>query len=143
MRSARRCQRRSLWAIGARSSQVRSRETAAHDPRKHAWQMPFTRPDAPASKRPRAQGDAVAGQLRNPNQRCAGKVLQDGKHRATTHYLNEVTRHGAPLCTLVATYTSDLCPGFVASDVAPRTFIRHVTHSTDKFEPHKQLFLRT
>ena len=61
--------------------------------------------------------------------------MQDGKHRASTHYLNEVKRNGDPLCSSVATYLSDLCPGFVASDMAPQTFIRHVIYSTDRFEP--------
>ena len=67
-------------------------------------------------------------------------MLQDGKHRATTHYLNEVKRNGDTLCTFVAVYLSDLCPGFVASDMAPRAFVRHVIYSTDKLEPRKQLF---
>ena len=46
----------------------------AHHPWKHAWQMARAQPDAlaPASKRPRAQGDAGPGDLREPMKRCEG-----------------------------------------------------------------------
>jgi hypothetical protein len=76
--------------------------------------MPFSEWDAPASKRPRAQGYVVVGELRNPKQRCVGEMVQGGKHRGTAQYLNKVKRNADPLCT----FRCHLL-GFVASDVAP------------------------
>ena len=62
-------------------------------------------------------------------------MLQDGRRRATTHHLTEVMRNDDPLCKFVATCFADLCPVFVASEVAPPTMVRHVIYFADKFEP--------
>ena len=124
-----------MWATGARNFQLRSRERwrTTRGSKLGRW-VSNTQPDAldPTPNRPRAHGDAGPGELRNPKQRCAGELLRDGTHRATTHDWNKVKRKGAPLCTLVATYLSDLGLGFVAIGVAPLTVIRHVIFSTEK-----------
>ena len=117
----------------------------AHRPWKPTWQAAAKPPDAnplaPAPKRPRSQGDVGPGELRNPKPRWAAELPSADNHRATMHYLTAVKRNGAPLCKFVATYFSDLCPDFVASDVAPSTVIRHVIYFTDKFEPLRQLLV--